>query len=282
MRNQETLLIGVLAEAAHARLFFGGDRRLQHIQSDGQPVGDYHDVQMRVSGDSVREVSPACASTARYTRRALMTSLPAGSSGAASPQAATVLAGYRRQIRQRLALLVLLTVAIVVALIADVLTGPSDLGAAEVLGSLFGDGPMDETSLMIIKEVRLPGAVMALLVGMGLSLAGAELQTTLRNPLASPFTLGLSSAAILGAALAIVLGVRIPGVPDHWVISSNAFVFAFGSVLLLQAAVRRKGRPPNCWYCSAPPCFHVQCAGGHSAVHRRRAGVATARLLDDG
>ncbi|HEY0928847.1 MAG TPA: iron ABC transporter permease [Gemmatimonas sp.] len=161
--------------------------------------------------------------------------------GSPSEQGAAVLAGYRRQIRRRVALLVLLTLAIVVALVADVLTGPSDLGISEVLGNLLGDGPMDETTLMIIREVRLPGAVMALLVGMGLSLAGAELQTTLRNPLASPFTLGLSSAAILGAALAIVLGVRIPGVPDHWVISTNAFVFAFGSVLLLQAAVRRRG-----------------------------------------
>lgn len=164
-----------------------------------------------------------------------------GSAVGAAVSGEAVLAGYRRQVRRRVAVLVLLAVVIVLALVADLLTGPSDLEAGEVVRSLLRGSAMDETVWMIITEVRLPGAVMALLVGAGLSLAGAEMQTTLRNPLASPFTLGLSSAAILGAALAIVLGVRIPGVPDHWVISSNAFVFAFGSVLILQAAVQRRG-----------------------------------------
>ncbi len=59
---------------------------------------------------------------------------------------------------------------------------------------------------------------MAVVVGMSLGLAGAEMQTILNNPLASPFTLGVSSAAAFGAALAIVLGIGIPGVPAQWFI----------------------------------------------------------------
>ena len=60
---------------------------------------------------------------------------------------------------------------------------------------------------IIVWDVRLPQALMAIAVGAALSLAGAEMQTILDNPLASPFTLGVSSAASLGAALALVLGI---------------------------------------------------------------------------
>jgi iron complex transport system permease protein len=67
------------------------------------------------------------------------------------------------------------------------------------------------------------------------------MQTILNNPLASPFTLGVSSAASFGASLAIVLGLSIPGVPRDWIVSVNAFACAFGSVLLLQAMARARG-----------------------------------------
>lgn len=62
---------------------------------------------------------------------------------------------------------------------------------------------------VIVWEIRLPYALMAVVVGMSLGLAGAEMQTILNNPLASPFTLGVSNAASFGAALAIVLGIGI-------------------------------------------------------------------------
>jgi iron complex transport system permease protein len=65
------------------------------------------------------------------------------------------------------------------------------------------------------------------------------MQTILNNSLASPFTLGVSSAAALGAALAIVLGVGVPGVPLPLLVTANAFLFSLGSVLLLQAMASR-------------------------------------------
>jgi len=77
-------------------------------------------------------------------------------------------------------------------------------------------------------------------VGAALSLAGAEMQTILNNPLASPFTLGVSSAASFGAALAIVLGVSLPFVPADWMVPLNAFACAFASVLLLEALARSR------------------------------------------
>jgi iron complex transport system permease protein len=111
----------------------------------------------------------------------------------------------------------------------------------KVVQGLFAPDALTPAQRAIVWHVRLPYALMAVLVGAALSLAGAEMQTILNNPLASPFTLGVSSAASFGASLAIVLGLGLPFVPKDWLISLNAFAFAFGSVLLLQALSKAKG-----------------------------------------
>lgn len=69
----------------------------------------------------------------------------------------------------------------------------------------------------MIWDIRMPIALMAVTVGASLSVAGAQMQTILSNPLASPFTLGISAAASFGAALALVGGVAIfPGRCITW------------------------------------------------------------------
>ncbi len=83
--------------------------------------------------------------------------------------------------------------------------GAVPLGVGEVVRGIFHPGALDERTYTILWELRLPMAVMALLIGMSLSLAGAQMQTILGNPLAEPFTLGISAAAAFGAATAIVL-----------------------------------------------------------------------------
>lgn len=148
---------------------------------------------------------------------------------------------YGAALRRRLALVVALAVGAALAFALDLVTGPSSLGAAEVLRSLIDPEALPATQHFIVREVRLPGALAALLVGAALSLAGAEMQTILNNPLASPFTLGVSAAATLGAALAIALGFALPGVPSSWIVSANAFLFALASVFLLQSLARLRG-----------------------------------------
>lgn len=152
--------------------------------------------------------------------------------------AAGVLDAYASLLRVRLAIVLAVGALATAAFVVDLSTGPSALGAADALRGLFAPHTLVRTTAVIVWEVRLPQALMALLVGAALSLAGAEMQTILNNPMASPFTLGMSSAATFGAALAIVLGIGIPGVPEAWIIPVNAFVFAFGSVLLLSALTR--------------------------------------------
>lgn len=147
---------------------------------------------------------------------------------------------YRRLVVKRIAVVAGLAVLCVAAFLLDVVTGPSALTAAEVITGILSPETLTGPQAAIVWQVRLPYALMAVLVGASLSLAGAEMQTILNNPLASPFTLGVSSAASFGAALAIVLGVGLPFLPADWIVPLNAFLCAFGSVLLLQAMARTR------------------------------------------
>jgi len=155
-----------------------------------------------------------------------------------SAGSAAILAAYRGKVLWRVLILVVLALLCCAALVLDMVTGPSSLTAAQVWAGILNPDSVSAAQRTIIWDVRLPYALMAMLVGAALSLAGAEMQAILNNPLASPFTLGVSSAASFGAALAIVLGLSLPFVPTEWMVSLNAFIFALGSVLLLQLMTR--------------------------------------------
>ncbi|VWB42120.1 iron ABC transporter permease [Burkholderia arboris] len=154
---------------------------------------------------------------------------------------AASLRDYRRLVRRRAAALVAVALLIVVSVLFDLSSGPSGMPVATLLRTLVERAGADPAARVIVWQIRLPYAAMAVLVGAALGLSGAEMQTILANPLASPYTLGVSAAAAFGASLAIVLDVTIPGVAQTWVVSANAFVFAFLSALLLDAVARWRG-----------------------------------------
>lgn len=153
---------------------------------------------------------------------------------------AATIAAYGKAMRRRVLIVAGLGLLGLVAFALDISTGPSSLPLRDVWAGLFDPGRLTTPEVTIIREVRLPYALMAILVGGALSLAGAEMQTILNNPLASPFTLGVSSAASFGAALAIVLGLSLPLIPADWMVPLNAFIAAFASVLLLEALARSR------------------------------------------
>jgi len=155
--------------------------------------------------------------------------------------AASAVSAYRHILRRRAGLIALLLAAIFIALLIDFTIGPTGLPWRELWRTLSAPEAADATYRVIVWDIRLPSALMAALVGMALGLAGAEMQTILNNPLASPYTLGVSSAAALGASLAIVLQFGIPGVPSGWLIGGNAFVFAIVAALLLDTVARWSG-----------------------------------------
>lgn len=122
---------------------------------------------------------------------------------------------------------------------ADVLVGPAAADAGALARALWRAPQADPTLSVIIWHIRLPQALMAAAVGAALGHAGAEMQTVLNNPLASPFTLGISSAAALGAALPLVLGISLPGVAAQYMLVANALVFALLCAWLLDVVARR-------------------------------------------
>ncbi|MFQ9492528.1 MAG: FecCD family ABC transporter permease [Bilophila wadsworthia] len=113
-----------------------------------------------------------------------------------------------------------------------------------LLGVSVGNGVvrlplgLSEHELALFVRLRLPRVLMGALVGAGLAMSGTLAQAVLRNPLASPFTLGISSGAAFGAALAILLGGA-----SQWGMAGNAFVFAIDGVCALGFARLRDSRP---------------------------------------
>ncbi|WP_034943007.1 FecCD family ABC transporter permease [Erwinia oleae] len=151
---------------------------------------------------------------------------------------ASIMVRYHRLLRYRLLMIGVLLLAIFTSLVLDFTLGPSGLSLSTLWQTLLSPESVDAGTRVIVWDIRLPYALMAVMVGLVLGLAGAEMQTILNNPLASPFTLGVSSAAAFGAALAIVLGLGIPGIADQWFISANAFVFALFAALMLDGITR--------------------------------------------
>ncbi|MFC3169598.1 MULTISPECIES: FecCD family ABC transporter permease [Paracoccus] len=151
---------------------------------------------------------------------------------------------YHRQNRRRAVLVAVMAALAALGIVLDLVTGPAGLPLSETLRALSG-AEVSRATEVIVWQVRLPVAAMALLVGAALALSGAEMQTVLENPLAEPFTLGVSASAALGAAVAIVLGLTLPFLPVQWSISANAFLFALGALTLLQLLGRLRGGGPE-------------------------------------
>ena len=99
------------------------------------------------------------------------------------------------------------------------------------------------TEEIVVWQLRLPRIFLGIIAGIGLGLAGAVMQAILRNPLASPYTLGISSGAGFGASLAILAGAGILG--GKYLIVGNAFVFALLVSFIILALSSRKGATPE-------------------------------------
>ncbi len=112
--------------------------------------------------------------------------------------------------------------------------GPVRLAPSTVLEALFGQGR--EEHRIIVQEIRLPRAILALAIGAILGLSGAALQGLLRNPLASPSLFGAPQAAAFGAVLMISLGLADV---RSFVLPIAAIAASFGSVFMLLAVAGR-------------------------------------------
>ncbi len=140
---------------------------------------------------------------------------------------------YKKLSRYKFLVIGAATAVLITSIIYDVMSGPANYSIAEVIRTLFNKEKVTAILQVVVWDVRFPVASMAFVTGIMLSVSGAQMQTLLNNPLADPFTLGISSAASFGAALAIVLGKGIPFLASEYLVIGNAFIFAFSASLFL-------------------------------------------------
>lgn len=165
--------------------------------------------------------------------------LEVSAASAASPTVAQIVADHKRTVVQRCAIILGLIVAAVVAFVVSTIVGPVDLSVGDVVAGIFEPSSLTERDYTVLWKLRLPMSVMALLVGMALALAGAQMQTILGNPLAEPFTLGISAAAAFGGAAAIVLGWTVIGQPQFNLAATAWAAAMLATTIIVVAAVVR-------------------------------------------
>lgn len=129
------------------------------------------------------------------------------------PESKTLEGRSSLQLYQRRWLLTLILIcSLLSSTIIDLATGSANLSPLDVLRLLLQGSPQyDELQQTIFWSIRLPVTLTAIVVGASLGLAGLLMQTVLANPLASPYTLGISAAAGFGAALSILTGFSVGG-----------------------------------------------------------------------
>jgi iron complex transport system permease protein len=138
----------------------------------------------------------------------------------------------------RLAALVLL---LVLAFLLDITIGSVKIPVGEVFRILFSFRSENSTWQFIVEKIRWPKACTAVLAGCGLSVAGLQMQTLFRNPLADPSILGITAGATLGVAAIMLAGggtatlyaIKELGVSGSWLITGAACAGAGGIMLLV-------------------------------------------------
>lgn len=135
--------------------------------------------------------------------------------------------------RSKWIMIILLSLILLLSFFVDLLIGAVSLPLESVLNYLFG-AELEATNQLILHHSRMPKAITALLCGSALSVAGLQMQTLFRNPLAGPYILGISSGAGLGVA-ALLMGSSVLGLAwiNDWSIAMSAFIGAFAILFIL-------------------------------------------------
>ena len=160
----------------------------------------------------------------------------------------------RRQNRKNRCILCLLVLAVTIMAFVCLFVGSSHMSVSDGFAALFGEGTA--ANVRIIRNIRIPRVLAALIAGAGLSVSGLIMQTTLNNSMASPSTLGVSNAAVFGANLSIIAfagGYLSTGNNlNSYTVGANpfatsflAFVFSTASILLILSLCRIRAFSPN-------------------------------------
>ncbi|MFW6022833.1 MAG: FecCD family ABC transporter permease [Halanaerobiaceae bacterium] len=151
---------------------------------------------------------------------------------------------YSKIIAKKLSFLLVMIIILFLVIGYSITLGVADISINDAYGVIFskltGNNTGDYTPFVkgIILKIRLPRVLLGLITGLSLGANGTVMQSLLRNPLASPYTLGVSSGSALGAGIAIVLGTIIFG--DNvmaqygsWVIIIGALLMGFFTIIMI-------------------------------------------------
>ncbi|AEG13788.1 ABC-type transporter, integral membrane subunit [Desulfofundulus kuznetsovii DSM 6115] len=159
---------------------------------------------------------------------------------------------YLKYTQRKVFIICLLVLATALLGVYAINAGSAELSPAQVLLTLLGkaEGRLN----IIIWNIRLPRVLAAVTAGVGLSVAGCVMQNLLRNPLASPFTLGISQGAAFGAAVAIIaLGAGSTHstsadaviINNPYLVTISAFVGAMATTLVVLFLAQVRGVTPE-------------------------------------
>lgn len=152
---------------------------------------------------------------------------------------------YSRFINKKIFFILFLIIFILLIAGISATLGSYNISISEVYSILLSGifQTPETTEELVIWNLRLPRILMAIFAGIGLAAAGAVMQAILKNPLASPFTLGIASAATFGASMAIILGAGIIG--GSYLVVGNAFFFCLLAAFLVYGLAYFKGFTPE-------------------------------------
>ncbi len=160
---------------------------------------------------------------------------------------------YSRYIGRKAAFIMLALAALGVLAVFSISMGAANIPAMEVVRALAGISQSKRVGI-IVWHIRLPQVLAAIVAGAGLSVAGAVMQSILRNPLGSPFTLGISHAAAFGAAFAVMIlgsgtmastSVGAVTISNPYVTTGLAFIFSLLASFFIIGIARMRGASPE-------------------------------------
>ena len=160
---------------------------------------------------------------------------------------------YCRYIGTKISFLVIVLGCLAVSLVVAISVGAANVSLLSVVKSLTGF-TVSKRIDAIVWNIRLPQALTSIIAGGGLAIAGAVMQAILRNPLGSPYTLGISHAAAFGAAFSVMIlgsgtmGSSVVGavsITNPYLTTLSAFLFTLCASGLIIAVARLRGATPE-------------------------------------
>jgi len=159
---------------------------------------------------------------------------------------------YSRHLGRKYAIIAGIVALLLIASIAGIIMGSASIGLREIMEVIRGESTAVEHQIIV--NIRLPRILSAIVAGAALAVSGAAMQSILRNPLGSPFTLGISNAAAFGAAFAVIIlgaGTTQSGSADPVMLSNpytvtvSAFLWSLVSTGLIFLLAKYKGATPE-------------------------------------